>query len=302
MTTPRRNTVSLPRITIVTPSFNQAAYLEATIRSVLDQNYPNLEYIIIDGGSTDGSVDIIREYQNRLAYWTSEADDGQYHAINKGFSVSTGEILGWINSDDFLLPNALSTIAGQFQSLPEVEWLTSRTIVTCDEWGVMSCYGVAGASRQGWSETCQRTFIQQESTFWTRDLFDRACGLQIPTTHSHAADQELWLEFFSCADLYLTEVPLACARQREGQRWREPQFGEQSDSVRQLANDRWGRSITGRLRQFIYHLGLNRIPIVRGIARRALGYSIPVIRRPNLDPKGLITDDKWMVSHERRFW
>jgi glycosyltransferase involved in cell wall biosynthesis len=100
-----------PKISIVTPSYNQAQYLEETIRSVLLQGYPNLEYIIIDGGSTDGSVEIIKKYEPWLAYWISEPDGGQTYAINKGIQHANGTILNWLNSDDFLYPGALSAIA-----------------------------------------------------------------------------------------------------------------------------------------------------------------------------------------------
>jgi glycosyltransferase involved in cell wall biosynthesis len=106
--------MTLPRITIVTPSFNQADYLEETMRSVLDQNYPDLEYIVIDGGSTDGSVDIIKKYADRLAYWVSEKDTGQTNALNKGFARATGQIHGFINSDDIINPGALKTVAEAF--------------------------------------------------------------------------------------------------------------------------------------------------------------------------------------------
>ncbi len=109
---------NVPKISIVTPSYNQAQFLERTLISVLNQNYPNLEYIVIDGGSTDGSVEIIRKYERYFAYWVSEPDHGQSEALNKGFMKSTGKIIAWLNSDDMYLSGALFKVADMFKEHP----------------------------------------------------------------------------------------------------------------------------------------------------------------------------------------
>ena len=116
-----------PKISIVTPSFNQAAFLEETIRSVLDQDYQPLEYLIIDGGSTDGSVDIIKRFQDRLTYWVSEKDRGQVHAINKGLARVTGDIVAFINSDDVYLPGTFAAVAEFFEKHPDTNWICGDT-------------------------------------------------------------------------------------------------------------------------------------------------------------------------------
>jgi glycosyltransferase involved in cell wall biosynthesis len=112
-------TEDLPVISIVTPSYNQASFLEETILSVLNQGYENLEYTVIDGGSTDGSVEIIRKYEARLAHWVSEPDEGQYHALQKGFSRAQGDLLGWLNSDDVYLPGALTAVGRAYANHPD---------------------------------------------------------------------------------------------------------------------------------------------------------------------------------------
>lgn len=119
----------LPKISIITPSFNQGQFIEETILSVINQNYPNLEYIIIDGGSTDNTVEIIKKYENKINYWISEKDSGQSEAINKGINKTTGQILTWLNSDDVYLPNTLIKIAEEFLKQPQLGLLHGKTVV-----------------------------------------------------------------------------------------------------------------------------------------------------------------------------
>jgi glycosyltransferase involved in cell wall biosynthesis len=119
----------LPKISIITPSYNQGRFIEETILSVLNQGYPNLEYVIIDGGSTDGTVDAIRRYEEHLAYWVSEKDRGQVHAINKGLRRVTGEIVAFINSDDVYLSGALSAVAAHFSERPGCQWVCGDTLM-----------------------------------------------------------------------------------------------------------------------------------------------------------------------------
>lgn len=122
-----------PKISVVTPVFNSARYLEAAIRSVLSQAYPKLEYIIVDGGSTDGSLAIVSKYAPQLHAWISEPDRGMYDALNKGFARSAGELIGWISATDMLHAGSLSVVGSVFQTFPEVEWITGRPTGFSDE-------------------------------------------------------------------------------------------------------------------------------------------------------------------------
>lgn len=217
---------SLPKISIVTPSFNQAAFLEQTIRSVLDQEYPNLEYVVVDGGSTDGSIEIIKRYAHCLTWWVSEPDSGQYDAINKGFSHTSGEIMGWLNSDDKYLPWTFNAVADVLTSLPQVEWITSLLHPFWDERGQMvSCDAHSGFSREQilrggtllgnrWPSSA---FVQQESTFWKRGLWEKAGG-RIDTRWSLAGDFDLWMRFAQHAELYTIQTPLAGFRRHNLQK------------------------------------------------------------------------------------
>ncbi len=158
-----------PRITVVTPSFHQRQFLERTIRSVLDQGYPNMEYIVIDGGSTDGSVELIRRYASRLAYWASEPDRGQSHAINKGFLRGTGAILASLNSDDTYESGALEAIGRFFREHPEIDVVYGNAQLIDAEDRVVREIRDTGFNRQA---LMYGTFnIAPQCTFYRRELF-----------------------------------------------------------------------------------------------------------------------------------
>jgi glycosyltransferase involved in cell wall biosynthesis len=196
----RRSDAPLPCISLVTPVRNSAKYIEQTIQSVLAQNYPNLEYFIIDGASTDGTLDIIRKYQSQISGWLSEPDNGMYDALNKGFSRTSGEIMGWISATDKLHPGGLAAVGAIFRDLPPVEWITGKP-TWFDERGTLR--GVDSPPR--WSRfrflAGANRYIQQESTFWRRSLWERA-GARVDSARHNAADFELWVRFFRHARLY----------------------------------------------------------------------------------------------------
>jgi len=212
------------KISLVTASYNQAPYLENTIKSVLSQNYENLEYIIIDGGSTDGSIDIIKRYEKQLHCWVSEPDAGQYHALNKGFEKATGDILAWINSDDIYCPWTLKTVAAVFEKNPHVDWLTSLYPLIINREGViMGMPHLPGFSREAYMEGCYLAgsdtrlgFIQQESTFWRRSLWE-AIGGAVPVEYGPAGDFALWGRFYLHAELYGFDKPLGVFRRHPHQ-------------------------------------------------------------------------------------
>jgi len=182
---------SLPKVSVVMPSFNQAQFIEETIRSVLLQNYPNLEFIIIDGGSADGSVDIIDRYSRWLAFWVSEPDRGQSHAINKGIARANGDILHWINSDDVLLPSALGTVAKVFLGEPGCRLLCGQARLI-DAQG--HSIGEVRSVFSSWDEFATRKCnIAQVATFFHRALFEEL-GM-IDESLEYCMDSELLLRF-----------------------------------------------------------------------------------------------------------
>jgi glycosyltransferase involved in cell wall biosynthesis len=180
-----------PKVSIITPSFNQGDFLEETIRSVLLQGYPNLEYIIVDGGSTDSSVGIIKKYEPWLAYWISEPDRGQTHAINKGFNVATGDIVAWLNSDDTYLPDTLHKAMTAFNQNPSISLVFGSALFINEESKPINVYKGRPLSRglsrmkywKGWG-------IPQPTLFFKSNLLHDYGGLD--ENYHYALDYE-WI-------------------------------------------------------------------------------------------------------------
>ncbi len=221
----------LPSISVVTVSLNREDFIEQAMRSVLDQEYPSVEYVVIDGGSTDQTVEIIRKYESRLAHWASEPDKGMYDALNKGFAKTTGEVMAWLNSDDMYLASTFQVVGEIFAAHPRVEWITTLYPMVWDSGGrLTNCKRLEnfskgaffrGESMRGHTLTTTK-WIQQESTFWRRSLWDRAGGT-LDASLKLAGDYDLWARFHRHANLYAVTAPLGGFRihgaQFTGKQW-----------------------------------------------------------------------------------
>ena len=229
-----------PKISIVTPSYNQGEYLEETIRSVLLQSYPNLEYIIIDGGSLDGSVEIIKKYEPWLTYWISEPDRGQSHAINKGFALATGEIMAWINSDDLYSKHAFLDIIEAFRLYPKTQWIAGKCIFFQQDGKIL------------WDsvkpdEEYFRWFLaplyMQPGIFWKKTLWEATD--KIDESLHFSMDHELWLQFtkFQKFPVWL-DTPVAYFRLHAGSKTVENREKQEEESV--IVSKRYGHLIKSR--------------------------------------------------------
>ena len=184
------------KLSIITPSFNQCRYMRQTIDSVLSQAGPfELEWIIIDGGSTDGTVDLLHAIHDSRVSWVSEADNGQSHAINKGLSRATGDVLAWLNSDDLYTPGALALVADAFSNKPDSDWLIGRCgIIDHDSREIrrwITRYKNRQMNRYTFRRLLRENFVPQPAVFWRRDAM-RQAGLLDESLY-YTMDYDLWL-------------------------------------------------------------------------------------------------------------
>ncbi len=200
--------ISQPLVSIITPSFNQAAFLEQTLLSVLEQDYPRIEYWVIDGGSTDSSLEIIKKYAPRLAGWVSEKDRGQADGVNKGFAKATGEVIGWVNSDDLYYPGAIASAVEAFRQHPDASFVFSD-VESIDEHGT-----AFNLMRYGdWKLADLMTFkiIGQPGVFMRREVLEQAGYLDL--SYNYLLDVQLWLRMAAIAEpVYVPGKVWAAAR------------------------------------------------------------------------------------------
>ena len=230
----------LPRISIITPSYNQVDFIETTLLSVLEQEYPDLEYIVMDGGSTDGTLDILRKYEDRLQ-WVSETDRGQAHAINKGLACASGEVTAFLNSDDVYTPGALLSVGRYFVEHPEAQWLTGKCNII-DESGhemrkSITAYKNFWLGFRSYGVLQVLNYISQPATFWRRGLLAQVGSLNEDLRFT--MDYEYWLRIGKQHRLHVLRQGLAgfrlYAASKSGGGYEE-QFAEELAVCRRFAS------------------------------------------------------------------
>ena len=249
----------------MTPSLNQAAFLERTIRSVLDQGYPALEYLVFDGGSTDGSVDILRRYDDQIAYWESEPDRGQSHALNKGFERATGDLVGWINSDDYYLLGAFAAVVAAFEANPEAEWVCGACRYLNADGSLHSVWRpqLPRGPRSRWA--FEPWYVPQASSFWRRSVFERLGGLR--EDYHFAMDTEFGLRLALAGVLpVIVEEELAVRAHQEQAKSADP-----SQWIPEEARLRSEHGTGFTTREWLAGFGFRVAERIRAIAARNAG-------------------------------
>lgn len=199
--------MTLPSVSVIMPSYNQAAYLEQSICSVLSQNIPGMEFVIMDGGSKDGSVEIIRRYEDRLAGWVSEKDGGQADAVNKGIACTSGEVIAWLNSDDLLLPGTLEKVLTYFAEHPEMDAVYGD-VISIDADGKL--FNVMRFAPYTHEDLMTFRIISQPGVFFRRSLWEKSGGLDL--SYSYMLDHHLWLRMSALGKFDYIPQPFAAAR------------------------------------------------------------------------------------------
>jgi glycosyltransferase involved in cell wall biosynthesis len=283
-----------PRITLVTAVYNGARFIEDTIRSIVYQGYPNLEYIVVDGGSTDGTIDVIRNYQKHISWWVSRRDNGVYDALNAGFAQSTGSIMGWLNASDLLHTSGLFVVGSVFASLPTVEWVTGRPTRFNPNGMTVDIRALPSWSRFRFLAGANR-YIQQESTFWRRSLWEKA-GAHLDSSYRDVGDFELWVRFFRHARLYSVDALIG------GYRFHSDAL---SAADMERYNQRCDKIIESELKS-IPRAGavkafrrvsnaVKDIPKVRGLWQRVAMKSLYRLAGPDWPPVVEDQENKWVI-------
>jgi glycosyltransferase involved in cell wall biosynthesis len=263
---------TFPKISVITPSYNQGAYLEQTIRSVLLQHYPNLEYIVIDGASTDNSIEIIKKYEPWLSYWISEADRGQSHAINKGFAGATGQILCWLNSDDYYLPGTLHAVGETLSDHTGNYALAGHSLKLYSD-------GRPPVTLEGRYENRRRLLqfwkgyqMHQPAIFWRREVFEKV-GFLNEDLHQ-IMDFDYWARISEHYDFVNVDRILACCNFHDAAKTGD-EYARYHTDLKKYARHYWGSKFSPefwylQVSMINYFILQPKIMMIRRLARKML--------------------------------